>query len=66
LGGVLGVLLGVGIALLVNASGLLTAVITFDSIALGLGFSAAIGVFFGVYPANRAASLQPIEALRYE
>jgi putative ABC transport system permease protein len=66
LGGIIGVLLGVGIALLVNASGLLTTTVSFSSIALGLGFSAIIGVFFGVYPANQAASLQPIEALRYE
>jgi putative ABC transport system permease protein len=66
LGGVLGVLFGIGIAQLVNASGLLTALITWDSIALGLGFSAIVGIFFGVYPANRAAALEPIEALRYE
>jgi putative ABC transport system permease protein len=66
LGGLLGVLLGVGIALLVNGSGLLNATITLDSIALGLGFSAIVGIFFGVYPANQAASLEPIEALRYE
>jgi putative ABC transport system permease protein len=66
LGGVIGVVLGVGIALLVNASGLLTARITLDSILLGLGFSMIVGVFFGVYPASRAAALQPIEALRYE
>ncbi len=66
LGGILGVLFGIGIAQLVNASGLLTALITWDSIALGLGFSAIVGIFFGVYPANRAAALEPIEALRYE
>lgn len=66
LGGVIGVLLGVGIALGVSASGLLDTTITWDSIALGLGFSIVVGVFFGVYPATRAASLQPIEALRYE
>jgi putative ABC transport system permease protein len=66
LGGLIGVLLGVGIAWGVTASGLLEASITWQSIALGLGFSILVGVFFGVYPATRAASLQPIEALRYE
>jgi putative ABC transport system permease protein len=66
LGGILGVLTGIGIAQLVNTSGVLAAVVTWDSIALGLGFSAIVGIFFGVYPANRAAALEPIEALRYE
>ncbi len=66
LGGVIGVLAGVGVALLVNNSGALNAVVAPESILLGLGFSVAVGVFFGVYPANRAAGLHPIEALRYE
>ena len=66
MGGIIGVLAGAGIAVLVNNSGLITAVIAPESILLGLGFSVAVGLFFGIYPANRAASLQPIEALRYE
>lgn len=66
IGGALGVTLGVGLAELINASGVLTASITADSVLLGLGFSVFVGIFFGVYPARRAARLQPIEALRYE
>ncbi len=66
LGGVIGIAIGASIAALVNASGLISTVVSVESIALAFGFSAAIGVFFGIYPANRAAGLKPIEALRYE
>jgi putative ABC transport system permease protein len=65
-GGLLGILLGVGLGSLVNMTGLMESRVTFDSIALAVGFSVAIGLFFGIYPANQAASLNPIEALRYE
>ena len=66
LGGIVGILLGVGISLIVSASGLIASVITLDSILLAFFFSLAIGVFFGIYPAYRAADLHPIQALRYE
>ena len=66
LGGIIGILLGVGLALLVNLSGAFTAVITADSILLAFTFALAIGVFFGIYPAFRAANLTPMVALRYE
>lgn len=66
IGGVVGILLGVGIGQLVNLTGLITSVVTVDSILLAVGFSFAIGLFFGIYPANQAANLNPIEALRYE
>jgi len=66
LGGIIGILFGVGMASLVTLTGLLTAVITVDSIALAFFFALLIGVFFGLYPAYRAANLHPMEALRYE
>jgi putative ABC transport system permease protein len=65
-GGALGIALGVGIALLVDKSGMTHAIITPDAILLAVGFSVGVGLFFGIYPANHAASLRPIEALRYE
>jgi putative ABC transport system permease protein len=66
IGGGIGILLGIGMAELVNLTGLMTSVVTLDSVLLAVGFSFATGLFFGIYPANQAASLNPIQALRYE
>ncbi len=66
IGGVIGILLGSGISLLVNLSGLVTTTVSYSAIALAFGVSAGIGIVFGWYPARRAAALNPIEALRYE
>lgn len=66
LGGVLGILLGVGIAQTVSALGLINSLVTASSILLAFSFSLGIGLFFGLYPAYRAANLHPMEALRSE
>jgi ABC-type antimicrobial peptide transport system permease subunit len=66
LGGIIGISIGAAISGLVNASGLISTVVSIESVLLAFGFSAAVGVFFGIYPATRAAGLKPIEALRYE
>ncbi len=67
LGGLLGVALGVGGArvLPIFLDGSRT-IVEPGSMLLSFGFSAAVGIFFGYYPATRAAKLEPIEALRYE
>ncbi|HEU5311363.1 MAG TPA: FtsX-like permease family protein, partial [Candidatus Eisenbacteria bacterium] len=66
LGGVVGVLAGVAIALLIRAVTPLPASIQPWSVAISLGVASAVGLFFGVYPATRAAKLDPIVALRQE
>ena len=66
IGGTLGILLGMGITFLISAFGGLDTVITLLPILVSFGFSIAVGLFFGIYPARKAALLDPIEALRYE
>jgi putative ABC transport system permease protein len=65
-GGIVGVLLGMGAARLVSVFAGFTAVVSSGSVVLAFSVSAAIGIFFGFYPARRAAAMDPIEALRYE
>lgn len=65
-GGILGILLGSGIALVVNQLAEFPVSLPLWSFALGFAFSAVVGIFFGMYPAIRASRLDPIEALRYE
>lgn len=65
-GGVIGIMLGLGVAQLAATVGHLKAAAPIWTILLGFGFSAAVGIFFGIFPASRAARLNPIQALRYE
>ena len=66
-GGVIGVLLGISISLLINALlPKLPSAVPFWAVALGLVLSMSVGLFFGMYPAIKAARLDPVEALRYE
>jgi putative ABC transport system permease protein len=66
LGGIAGILLGVGGSTAISTFAKWPTIITVFSIILSFGFSIAIGIFFGFYPARKAAMLNPIDALRYE
>ncbi len=66
-GGAVGIVLGVlGATLISHLQTSFKPVVTAQSVMLATGFSAAVGLFFGIYPATRAARLNPIDALRYE
>ena len=65
-GGVLGTMLGAGIAIAISSFTPIPAAIEVWSVALGIGITALVGLVFGLYPAMRAAALDPIEALRKE
>lgn len=66
IGGVLGIIFGIAAAQAISKFGDFQTVITVSPIMLSFAFSVGIGLFFGIYPARKAALLDPIEALRYE
>jgi putative ABC transport system permease protein len=65
-GGIIGVILGVSLVKIGSSMAGMTAVIRPSVVILAVGFSALVGIFFGLYPASKAAKANPIEALRYE
>ena len=66
IGGIIGIVLGVVLGLFAVKLMGYDGMVSIQSIVIAVGFSMAIGVFFGYYPANKAAKLNPIDALRYE
>jgi putative ABC transport system permease protein len=66
MGGLLGILLGSGIGMSVHWFTGFPVSLPWWSFAIGIGFSASVGIFFGLFPAFKASRLDPIEALRYE
>jgi putative ABC transport system permease protein len=66
MGGFIGLIIGEIVSLLVNAFSPLPAYVPWWAIVIGIGMSAAVGIIFGLYPAWKAARLDPIECLRYE
>jgi putative ABC transport system permease protein len=65
-GGVMGVLLAWLVAVAVRTYTPVPMALPYSAVAVGVGLSTAVGLFFGIYPASRAARLDPIEALRSE
>ncbi len=65
-GGVIGIICGIGASKILSAYAHWPTLISVSSIAIAFLFAAAVGIFFGFYPARKAAALDPIEALRYE
>ena len=66
LGGLIGILIGSGVAVLMPMVAGRATVLPAKAIALAFGVSAAIGIFFGIYPVRKASQFDPIDALRYE
>ena len=66
IGGLIGILFGSGLGAIAAALMKTSPMPSLRAIVVSLSFSTAIGIFFGFYPANKAAKMDPIEALRYE
>jgi len=66
LGGIVGIIVGIGASIVVSRVFHWATLLSPMSIGVAVCFSAGIGIFFGFYPARRAANLHPVEALRYE
>jgi putative ABC transport system permease protein len=66
IGGLVGILLGIGSSRFISAKMSWPTLTSADSIVIAFAFSAAVGIFFGFYPARKASHLDPIDALRYE
>ena len=62
----LGVIVGIGIPTIVSQMASIKTVVSLSSIAMAFGISVGTGIVFGIYPARRAAMMDPIEALRHE
>jgi macrolide transport system ATP-binding/permease protein len=65
-GGMIGIIFGIGIAVLLSVLAGWATIVSAFSIILAAGFSIVVGLGFGLWPAYKAAQLNPIEALRYE
>jgi putative ABC transport system permease protein len=66
LGGILGIALGLGGSYAIDYFAQWRTLVSVEAVAVAFAFSAAVGVFFGFYPARQASRLNPIDALRYE
>lgn len=66
IGGIIGTIIGVGLAFIVSSFIKIPPGVSISTISIAWVFSAGVGIFFGIYPANKASKLDPIDALRYE